>query len=114
MSVFIRSLGLALVLAALCLGGRTAHAQAAAVPYWMPNGLIGFGGNLGVDQNGDASGGASRYNFPNGWFIGGGRGGLGFGLTGIKHAVALGNPRSLSYQSTKFGHEFQNSPPTDP
>src|SRR2546430_10591886 len=112
MSVFIRSLGLALVLAALCLGGRTAHAQAAAVPYWMPNGLVGFGGNLGVDQNGDASGGASRYNFPNGWFIGGGRGGMGFGMTGINQAVAFGNPGSLYYEGMKFGYDFKNSPLT--
>ena len=112
MSVFIRSLGLALVLAALCLGGRTAHAQAAAVPYWMPNGLIGFGGNPGVDQNGDASGGASRYNFPNGWFIGGGRGGMGFGMTGINQAAAFGNPGSLYYEGMKFGYDFKNSPLT--
>src|SRR2546425_9256149 len=106
MSVIIRSSGLALVLAALCLGGRTAHAQAAAVPYWMPNGLIGFGGNLGVDQNGDASSGASRYNFPNGWFISGGRGGLGFGMTRMQQAAPFGRPRPLHYPCMKLGYDF--------
>jgi hypothetical protein len=44
-SIFSSRLALALVSAALCLGGRTAHAQAAPVAYWMPGGLIGFGGN---------------------------------------------------------------------
>src|SRR5712691_1837857 len=104
MSVFARSLGLAFVLAALCPGGRTAHAQVAAVPYWGPNWPIGFGGNVSVDQNtdGDTRGGASRYNFPNGWFIGGGRGGMGFGMTGINQAAAFGNPGSLYYEGMKF------------
>src|SRR5258708_39533515 len=52
-------LGLALVLAALCLGGRTAHAQAAPVNYWIPAWPVGFGGNPTVGQNSNAYG-----NFP--------------------------------------------------
>src|ERR1700704_4876039 len=78
MSIFAGRLGLAIVLAALCLGGRTAHAQAGPVPYGIPNWPLGFGGaaDQGPVTDGNVSGldgsGASqtRYNFPNGWFLG--------------------------------------------
>src|SRR5260370_35897005 len=91
-------LGLALVLAALCLGGRTAHAQAAPVNYWIPAWPVGFGGNPTVGQNSDAygnfpsfdgrdarGGGFSymRYNFPNGVFVSRGVGGLWFSMNGL-------------------------------
>ena len=85
MSIFAGRLGLALVLAALWLGGRTAHAQVAPVSYWIPGWPMGFGGNLpsgqsldtygnfpGFDSS-DARGGGfsyTRYNFSNGWFVG--------------------------------------------
>jgi opacity protein-like surface antigen len=107
MSVFVRSLGLTLLLAALCLGGRTAHAQAAAVPYSMADWPIGFGGSFSSGEN---SNGAARYNFPNGWFIGGGRSGMAFGANGISQATAFGNIGSLSYEGVKFGYDFKNAP----
>jgi hypothetical protein len=114
---------LALVAAALCLGGRTAHAQAAPVAYWMPGGLIGFGGNptfgqsantygnfAGLDGS-DARGGYSytRYNFSNGWFVGGGGGGIGSSMNGISQSGAFGNFPSLSYQGAQFGYDFKNA-----
>src|SRR5882672_5338001 len=97
MSMFAGRLGLALVLAALCLGGRTAYAQAAPVTYWTPGWPLGFGDNLplglssntygnfpGFDGSNARGSGSSqtRYNFPNGWFVGSERGGI--GLSGIR------------------------------
>lgn len=115
MSIFIRGLALAFVLTALCLGGRTAHAQVTAVPFSMANSPIGFGGSLSGDQNTDGdvtsfSGGTSRYNFPNGWFIGGGRSGMALGMNGIGQASAFGAMGSLSYEGMKFGYDFKNAP----
>ena len=125
MSIFASRSGLALVFVALCLGGRTAHAQAAPLPYWMPSWPIGFGGNSAVDESsntygnfpgfdgGDAgAGGAShmRHNFPNGWFVGAEGGGI--GLNGINQVGAFGNFRSLNYQGVQFGYNFQNAPLT--
>src|SRR6202048_2747637 len=97
MSIFAGRLGLALVLAALCLGGRTAHAQAAPVTYWISSWPVGFGGNPTVGQSSntygnfpsfdgsDARGGGFFYmrtHFPHGWVVGGGRGGVGWGWNG--------------------------------
>src|SRR5216683_7606414 len=94
MFMFAGRVGLAFVLAALCLGARAAHAQAAPVPYWIPGWPLGFGGNLTAGQSSnpydnftssggsDARGGGysyMHYNFPNGWF-----------------AVAEGGPTGLS------------------
>jgi opacity protein-like surface antigen len=126
MSIFSSRLGLALVLAALCLGGRTAHAQAAPVNYWIPGWPAGFGGNLTVGQGSntygnfpsfdgsDARGGFSsmRYNFPNGWFVGGEGGGMGLSMNGINRDGAFGNLGSLYYQGMQFGYNFQNAPLT--
>src|SRR5262245_30146188 len=70
MFMVFRCLALALVFAALGSGVRMAHAQAAAVPYWMADMPIGFGGILSSDEN---SNGTFRYKFSNGLFIGGGR-----------------------------------------
>jgi opacity protein-like surface antigen len=123
MSIFSSRLGLALVLAALCLGGRTAHAQAAPVTYWIPSWPVGFGGNLTAGQNSntygnfpsfdgsDARGGGfsyMRYNFPNGWFVGSESRGIGLSMNGISQAGAFGN-RSLSYDGVQFGYNFKNS-----
>ena len=47
--MFAGRLGLVFVVTALCLGGRTAHAQTAPVTYWTP-GWLGFGGNLNAGQ----------------------------------------------------------------
>jgi len=126
MSIFSSRLGLALVLAALCLGGRTAHAQAAPVTYWIPSWPVGFGGNLAAGQSsntygnfpsfdgGDARGGGfsyMRYNFPNGRFVGG-EGGMGLSMNGINQDGAFGNIRSLYYEGVQFGYTFQNAPLT--
>jgi opacity protein-like surface antigen len=115
MSIFSSRLGLALVLAALCLGGRTAHAQAGPVTYWIPGWPIGFGGNSIAGQSSntygnfpsfdgsDARGGGfsyMRYNFPNGWFVGSEAGGMGLSLNGLN---------SLSYQGVQFGYNFQDA-----
>ena len=126
MSIFSSRLALAFVLAALCPGGRTAHAQAAPVNYWIPGWPAGFGGNLTVGQGSnsygnfpsfdgsDARGGFSsmRYNFPNGWFVGGEGGGMGLGMSGINRDGAFGNLGSLYYQGMQFGYNFQNAPLT--
>ncbi len=117
MSGFARKSSLALGLAALCLAPRAACAQDTAVTYssWP----IGFGSNLTVGQspnaygfpgfsNADARTGFStmRTNFPNGFFVGAEGGSLGFGLSGIGQAAALGNIRS-SYEGVQFGYNFQ-------
>jgi len=120
MSIFASRLGLAFVLAALCLGGRTAHAQAAPVTYWIPSWPLGFGGNLAAGQSSntygnfpgfdgsDARGGGfsnMRYNFPNGWFVGGEGGGIGLSMNGINQAGAF----SLYYEGVQFGYNFKNA-----
>ena len=121
MAVFSGRLGLALVLAALCLGGRTAHAQAAPVTYWTPGWPLGFGGNLPDGQSsdtygnfpgfdsGNARGGSSylRYNFPNGWFVGSERGGI--GLSGFRRDAAFGNFGALTTEGMQFGYSFKNA-----
>jgi hypothetical protein len=119
MSIFAGRLGFALVLAALCVGGRTAHAQAAPVPYWTPGWPAGFGGDAstGAGANsygnfpgfdGSDSGRGMRYNFPNGWFVGSESRGVGLSMNGISQIGAFGN-RSLSYDGVQFGYNFKNS-----
>ena len=106
-----------MVLAALCLGGRTAHAQAAPVTYWIPSWPIGFGGNPIADQSPNTYGNfptldgndirGGRYNFSNGWFLGREGGGMGLSMNGINPDGAFG--RSLSYQGVQFGYNFKNT-----
>ncbi len=122
MSIFSSRLALAFVLAALCPGERTAHAQAAPVTYWIPSWPVGFGGNPAAGQNSniygnfpsfdgsDARGGGfsyMRYNFPTGWFVGSEGGGMGLSMNGINQNGAFGNI-SLYYQGGQFGYKFQN------
>lgn len=124
MSIFSSRLGLALVLAALCLGGRTAHAQVAPLSYWTPGWPIGFGGNPTADQDSNTYGnfpsfdgsdirgsGFSnmRYNFSNGWFVGGEGGGTGLSMNGINQNAAFGNGGSLYYQGVQFGYNFKGA-----
>src|SRR5712675_279240 len=124
MSILSSRSGLAFVLAALCLGGRTAYAQAAPVTYWIPSWPVGFAGNLSDGQSSnaygnfpsfdgsDARGGGfsyMRYNFPNGWFIGGECGGMCFGMNGINQDRAFGNIGSLYYQGVQFGYNFKSA-----
>ena len=113
-------LRLAFVLMALCLGGRTADAQAAPVTYWIPGWPLGFGGNLTTGQSSntygnfpsfdgsDARGGGfsnTRYNFPNGWFVGSEGGGMGLSMNGINHDAAFG---SRYYEGVQFGYTQQS------
>src|ERR1700694_4532275 len=96
MPVISRSLALGWMLASLCFGSGAAHAQAAAVTYWIPGGPFGFGGGLedgqGVNAYGnfpsfDARGGgslAARYNLPAGWFVGGDGGRVGLGVNSFR------------------------------
>jgi hypothetical protein len=122
MFVLVYRSGLALVVAVLCLGERTACAQTAPVTYssWP----IGFYSNLTVGQGSniygsfagfdgsDARGGFSttRTNFPNGWFVAGGTSGMGFGMNGISQPSAFGT--SLYTEGAQVGYKFQNAPLT--
>jgi opacity protein-like surface antigen len=125
MSMVAGRLGFVFVVAVLCLGARTAHAQTAPMSYWTP-GWLGFGGNLNAGQGvnaqegfagfdgGGAGGFSSRYNFSNGWFVGSERGGMGLngmglnsmGLSGISQAGAFG---SLQTEGVQFGYTFKNT-----
>jgi hypothetical protein len=107
MFMFARSSAVILALVALSLSGRTAHAQAAPVPYAGSNWFLGLGGNAGLDGS-DASGGVSRTNFPSGWFIGGTRND--FGLSGFNRASAFGNFGSISTEGVQFGYTLKNTP----
>jgi hypothetical protein len=91
-------LGLAFVVAALCLGAQAAHAQAPTT-YWIPDLPFGFGGNLPAGQSLSPA-----AKFPNGWFIDGS--GVGSGLNGISQDGAFG--RSLYYQGVRIGYDFRN------
>jgi hypothetical protein len=121
MSIFTVRLGFACIVAALCLGGRPGHAQSAPVAYWMP-GWLGFGGNLNAGQGANTDGSyaglgssdvggfaVTRTNFSNGWFVGGERANLGFGMSGINQPDAFG---SLYSEGVQFGYTFKNAPVT--
>ena len=123
MSIFSSRLVLPLMLAALCLGGQAAHAQAAPLTYWIPGWPAGFAGNFGgQDLNtygnfpsfdgSDARGGFAytRTNFSNGFFVGSAGGSVGLGLNGINQGGAFANTGSLNYQAVQFGYNFQNAP----
>jgi opacity protein-like surface antigen len=127
MFIFSSRLALAVVLAAICLGGRTAHAQAGPVAYWLPNWPLGFSGNSACGQGSntysnfpgfdgsDARGGGFSYtrtNFPNGLFVGSGSSSIGLGMGGINQIGAFGNISSLYSQGVQFGYNFQNAPLT--
>ena len=120
MSIFSGRLAVAVALATLCLGTRAAHAQADPVRYWIPSWPLGFGGNLtdgpdsntygnfpGFDRNSARGFSPVRYNFPNGWFIGAGSGGMSLSMNGINRDGAFGTTRSLHYQGVQFGYNFQ-------
>lgn len=110
------------MVAAVCLGGPAAHAQAMAVQYWLPSWPIGFGGDPTANQSastygnfpgfdGSAARGNGfsyvRQNFSNGWFVGAQGGDI--GLNAINRYDAFGNFRSLSSQGVQFGYNLPNT-----
>jgi hypothetical protein len=111
MSSLAGSCGLAALLAVLCLGGTTVHAQVAPLSYWIPGGAFGFGGGAGQSSNTygnfpsfDASG---RTNFANGFFVGSQRGNLNW--SGLNQTGPVGNFSALSYDSTQFGYNMKSA-----
>ena len=117
MSSLASRFSLAIVLMALCLGARAACAQGAPVRYWIPGGPFGFGGGSTVGESPDTYGNfpgfdasgtgfsQSRYQFPNGMFVSGERGAVGW--NGIGQAGAFGNFSGLSYEGVQFGYAFK-------
>jgi hypothetical protein len=117
MSMFSGRLGLALVVAMLCLGARAAHAQAAPVNYWIPGWPMGFSGEAGESPNAygnfpsfdfrDVGNGSSyaRYNFPSGWFVGSQRSTM--GLSGLSQS-AFGSFGSIYSEGVQFGYSLKN------
>jgi len=101
MSVLAGRLGFAIVLVALCVGGQTADAQVAAVPYWSSSWPLGFGGTLPSDQETPA-----RYNFQNGMFVGATSSSAAYGLSGLSQSGMFGNFGSLRYEGMQFGYNF--------
>jgi hypothetical protein len=112
-----RNLGLAVLLAIVCLGAPAAHAQTNPLTYWTPGWPIGFTGNASGDQSATTyenfpgftsgqSGGFnySRYNFSNGVFVGSENGAL--GLNGFSANPAFGG---LYSEGVQFGYNMQKS-----
>jgi hypothetical protein len=85
---------------------------------------MGFGGSLAEGPDSDSYGNvpsfdgrgggfsATRYHFPNGWFVGDEGGGVGLGMNGISRVGAFGNMLSLNYEGVQFGYNFKNAPLT--
>ena len=48
----------------------------------------------------------TRFNFPNGMFVGNTSSSISSAFSGINQAGMFGSYGSLSYQSTQFGHKF--------
>jgi hypothetical protein len=107
---------LALVLAALCVAGRSAEGAELVYSSWP----VGFHSDLTVGQDSSVYGSFAgldgnargfswqRTHFSNGWFVGGGSGPT-FGLGGINQAGAFGS--SLQTDGVQFGYKFQNGLP---
>jgi hypothetical protein len=49
-----------------------------------------------------------RHNFPNGWFVGSERDGMGLNVSGINRAAAFGNFGSLYTEGVQFGYRFKS------
>jgi len=116
-------LAFALTLAALCLGAPAAQAQSNPVPYWTAAWPSGFGsgfsagqsansytslsGLMSFDGNSVSAGGSfsSRYDLPNGWFVGSERGGA--ALNGFS-GTSWGSMPGLAYEGTQVGYNFKN------
>jgi hypothetical protein len=125
---------LALALAALCpglgicLATSSAQAQSNPVPYWTAAWPSGFGSGFAMSQGSntymslsglslssanlaalDGSGGggsfSSRFDLPNGWFVGSERSGMAFNGFG----GGWGGLPSVSYEGTQVGYNFGNA-----
>jgi hypothetical protein len=117
MTMFSGRLSLALFVAMLCLGARTAHAQASPVNYWIPGWPMGFSGDAGESPDAygsfpsfdfrDLGNGSSyaRYNFSNGFFVGSQRNTMGFSSLGQS---AFGGFGSIYSEGTQFGYSLKN------
>lgn len=107
---------------ALCLGVPAARAQSNPVPYWTTAWPTGFGSSFTAGQNATsftslsslaaldgnpATGGSfsSRFDLPNGWFVGNESGGMGFNGFG----AAWSNMPGVSYSGTQVGYNFKNA-----
>ena len=109
-----------LALAASYLGAPAARAQSNPVPYWTTAWPAGFatGFTAGQSSNtftslsslaaldGGVTGGSfsSRYDLPNGWFVGSESGGM--ALNGF--SGGWGGMSSLAYEGTQVGYNFKN------
>jgi opacity protein-like surface antigen len=119
------ALAFVLAVAALC-NAPAAQAQNSPVPYWTsawPSGfgsgftagpsatsymslsglsaLSGFDGSTAVT----APSFSSRFDLPNGWFVGSERGGL--GLNGL--STAWSSMSALSYEGSQVGYNFRDA-----
>ena len=114
--------GFATTLVALCFAAPAAKAQSNPVPYWTVAWPSGFGSSFAAGQSAStytslsglaaldgnsAVGGtfSSRFDLPNGWFVGSERGGAalnGFGGT------SWGNMPGLAYEGTQVGYNFKD------
>lgn len=111
----------ALTLAVSYLGASGARAQSNPVPYWTTAWPAGFatGFTAGQSSNtytslsslaaldGSSAGGgtfSSRFDLPNGWFVGSERGGM--ALNGF--AGGWSSMSSLAYEGTQVGYNFTN------
>ena len=112
--MFSRKSALATFVAVFCLGAPAAHAQTNPLTYWTPGWPLGFNSNVAVAEGAetygnfpsfDGSGFAySRYNFSNGWFVGGERS---MGLSGLNSSFSA--MPSLYSEGVQFGYNFQKS-----
>jgi opacity protein-like surface antigen len=112
----LRSLGLAILLALVCLGAPVARAQTNPLTYWTPGWPIGFSGNASGQsanayenfpgfESGQSGGFAyNRYNFSNGFFFGSESGAL--GLNSFSRDPAFGG---LYSEGMQFGYNLQKS-----
>jgi opacity protein-like surface antigen len=111
-----------LALAASCLGVPslgvpTAQAQTNPVSYWTTAWPTGFGSSFSAGQNlsafaslsaFDGTAGtnfSSRFDLPNGWFVGSERGATAFNGFGSSWS----NISTLSYEGTQVGYNFKNA-----
>ena len=115
----------ALALAALCCAAP-AHAQDNPVPYWTTAWPAGFASGFAQSSNsylslsglslsgtslsaldGSGAGGSfsSRFDLPNGWFVGSERGGM--ALNGF--SGGWGGLPSVGYEGTQVGYNFKNA-----